>query len=74
MQGNFNIINLKGSLIYPKNGDPMKGQLSITLAGNDGKVFGGVVHGRLIAQSTVQVIYIYTSFLLHYFYELLITI
>ncbi|GAU35516.1 hypothetical protein TSUD_155470 [Trifolium subterraneum] len=57
LQGDYDIINLGGLFTAPKNGNPMTGQLSITIAAAGiGRVYGGAVLGPLIAQSVVQII------------------
>ena len=56
MQGDFIIISLSGSILLPKDGDTQStSQLSVSVVGADGNVFGGPVHGRLIAASPMQV-------------------
>ncbi|KAF6150383.1 hypothetical protein GIB67_034082 [Kingdonia uniflora] len=57
-EGRFEILSLKGSFI-PSHSDSRiqstNGGLSISLAGPDGRVIGGVVAGSLIAASPIQV-------------------
>ncbi|KAK9126506.1 hypothetical protein Scep_015352 [Stephania cephalantha] len=52
-EGLFEILSLSGSFTVTARG--RSGGLSITLAGPDDRVFGGLVAGSLIAASTVQV-------------------
>lgn len=56
-EGRFDIVSLSGSfLLMENNGARRAGGLSISLAGPDGRVVGGVVAGMLMAASPVQVI------------------
>ena len=57
MQGYFEILCLSGLYQPPEtNGmSSLTGGLSVSLAGLDGRVFGGGVAGPLIAASPVQV-------------------
>jgi len=56
-EGRFDIVSLSGSfLLMENNGARRTGGLSISLAGPDGRVVGGVVAGMLMAASPVQVI------------------
>ncbi|MED6194048.1 hypothetical protein PIB30_024815 [Stylosanthes scabra] len=58
-KGNFTIISLSGSIIVRnQNGDKIETttKLSVSVVGADGRVFGGPVHGRLIASFPMQTI------------------
>ncbi|MCD7455013.1 hypothetical protein HAX54_026741 [Datura stramonium] len=57
-EGRFGIISLSGSfLLSESNGNRSRtGGLSVSLAGPDGRVFGGVVAGTLTAATPVQVV------------------
>lgn len=57
-EGRFDILSLSGSFMLSDVGGHRSrtGGLSTTLAGPDGRVFGGCVAGLLIAASPVQVI------------------
>ncbi|KAH9769625.1 at-hook motif nuclear-localized protein [Citrus sinensis] len=57
-EGRFEIISLSGSfLLSDNNGNRSRsGGLSVSLAGSDGRVLGGLVAGMLMAASPVQVI------------------
>ncbi|GER36661.1 AT hook motif DNA-binding family protein [Striga asiatica] len=57
-EGRFDILSLSGSFMLSDVGGHKSrtGGLSTTLAGPDGRVFGGCVAGLLIAASPVQVI------------------
>ncbi|CAA0834908.1 AT-hook motif nuclear-localized protein 10 [Striga hermonthica] len=57
-EGRFDILSLSGSFMLTDIGGHKSrtGGLSTTLAGPDGRVFGGCVAGLLIAASPVQVI------------------
>lgn len=57
MQGRFDILALSGSFVLSEayGQRTRTGGLSITLSGPDGRVFGGVVAGLLVAASPVQV-------------------
>lgn len=57
-EGRFGIISLSGSfLLSESNGSRSRtGGLSVSLAGPDGRVFGGVVAGMLTAATPVQVV------------------
>nr|XP_043610739.1 AT-hook motif nuclear-localized protein 10-like [Erigeron canadensis] len=57
-EGRFDILALSGSFVQSElyGQRTRTGGLSITLSGPDGRVFGGVVAGLLIAASPVQVI------------------
>ncbi|KAL8487120.1 hypothetical protein ACS0TY_023234 [Phlomoides rotata] len=57
-EGRFDILSLSGSFMLSDVGGQKSrtGGLSTTLAGPDGRVFGGCVAGLLIAASPVQVI------------------
>ncbi|KAI3517010.1 hypothetical protein L1887_16216 [Cichorium endivia] len=57
-EGRFDILALSGSFVLSEiyGQRTRTGGLSITLSGPDGRVFGGVVAGLLIAASPVQVI------------------
>ncbi|XLR57039.1 hypothetical protein HN51_011343 [Arachis hypogaea] len=59
--GTFSLVELlhQGNLAtFEKNGEKTETttQLSLSVVGADGKVFGGPVHGRLIASSPMQMI------------------
>ncbi|XP_047980459.1 AT-hook motif nuclear-localized protein 10-like isoform X2 [Salvia hispanica] len=57
-EGRFDILSLSGSFMVSDTGGPKSriGGLSTTLAGPQGRVFGGCVSGVLIAASNVKVI------------------
>ncbi|GER36975.1 AT hook motif DNA-binding family protein [Striga asiatica] len=57
-EGRFDVLSLSGSFMLTDIGGhkSRSGGLSTTLAGPDGRVFGGCVAGLLIAASPVQVI------------------
>ncbi|KAL7127915.1 hypothetical protein ABFS83_14G281900 [Erythranthe nasuta] len=57
-EGRFDLLSLSGSFMQTEVGGQKSrtGGLSTTLAGPDGRVFGGCVAGLLIASSPVQVI------------------
>lgn len=57
-EGRFDILALSGSFVLSEiyGQRTRTGGLSVTLSGPDGRVFGGVVAGLLIAASPVQVI------------------
>ncbi|KAA8525896.1 hypothetical protein F0562_008004 [Nyssa sinensis] len=57
-EGRFEIISLSGSFsLSESNGNRSRtGGLSVSLAGSDGRVLGGVVAGMLMAATPVQVI------------------
>jgi len=57
-EGRFDIVSLSGSFLLMENNGARSrtGGLSISLAGPDGRVIGGVVAGMLMAASPVQVI------------------
>ncbi|KAJ0763934.1 putative AT-hook motif nuclear-localized protein [Helianthus annuus] len=57
-EGRFDILSLSGSFVLSEayGQRTRTGGLSITLSGADGRVFGGVVAGLLVAASPVQVI------------------
>nr|GEV67187.1 AT-hook motif nuclear-localized protein 10-like isoform X1 [Tanacetum cinerariifolium] len=57
-EGRFDILALSGSFVLSEayGQRTRTGGLSITLSGPDGRVFGGVVAGLLVAASPVQVI------------------
>lgn len=57
-EGRFDILSLSGSFMLSEVGGQKSrtGGLSTTLAGPDGRVFGGCVAGLLVAASPVQVI------------------
>ena len=56
MQGSFEILSLSGSFQPSEIGmNSRTGRLSVTLAGLDGRVFGGGLAGPLTAASPVQV-------------------
>ncbi|XP_074273019.1 AT-hook motif nuclear-localized protein 11-like [Silene latifolia] len=65
-EGRFDILSMSGSFLLVAN-DPYRkqgGDLTISLAGSDGRVIGGVVAGMLIAATPIQVIvgsFIWTS-------------
>lgn len=56
LQGRYQIISLSGSFLYSENtgGQVRTGDLSVSLAGADGRVLGGGVAGTLVAASPVQ--------------------
>lgn len=56
-QGRFEIITLSGSFLnYEVNGSINRsGNLSVSLAGPDGRIVGGSVVGPLVAATQVQV-------------------
>ncbi|KAL8218394.1 hypothetical protein R6Q57_021767 [Mikania cordata] len=57
-EGRFDILALSGSFVLSEmyGQRTRTGGLSVTLSGADGRVFGGVVAGLLVAASPVQVI------------------
>ncbi|KAK7310656.1 hypothetical protein RJT34_08289 [Clitoria ternatea] len=58
-EGRFEIITLRGSLVYAKKGNDLQqsaGGLSVSLSGPEGNVLGGGVAGLLVAASTVQIV------------------
>lgn len=57
-QGKFEIVSLSGSLRLSENNAEHNRTSSLyaSLAGSDGRVFGGAVAGTLTAASTVQVL------------------
>lgn len=57
LQGRYEIISLSGSFLNSEsNGTVTKtGNLSVSLAGQDGRIVGGSVAGMLVAGSQVQV-------------------
>jgi len=57
-QGRFEILSLSGSFVLTEAGgnQTRTGGLTVSLAGADGSVVGGVVGGLLIAASPVQVV------------------
>ncbi|CAN4105127.1 unnamed protein product [Withania somnifera] len=57
-EGRFDILSLSGSFMLSEIGGQQSrtGGLSISLAGSDGRIFGGCVAGVLTAASPVQVI------------------
>ena len=60
VQGMFEILRITGSFVGQMNGKRTKvGQVSISLAHPDGRVFGGVVASALIAATPIQVSLIY---------------
>jgi hypothetical protein len=54
-QGRFEILQLMGSFTMAEGGRRRTGGLSVSLAGPDGRVVGGVVAGMLRAASPIQV-------------------
>ncbi|KAF8664697.1 hypothetical protein HU200_054414 [Digitaria exilis] len=54
--GRFEILQLMGSFTMAEEGRRRTGGLSVSLAGPDGRVVGGVVAGMLRAASPIQVI------------------
>lgn len=58
LQGRYEIISLSGSFLNSEsNGTVTKsGTLSVSLAGSDGRIVGGLVAGMLVAGSQVQVL------------------
>lgn len=57
-QGHFEILSLTGSFIPSESGGTRSraGGMSVSLAGPDGRVFGGGLAGLFIAAGPVQVI------------------
>lgn len=58
-QGRYEILSLSGSYLPTDGEDGAKqrtGSLSVSLAGSDGRVFGGGVAGMLTAASPIQVL------------------
>ncbi|KAL6870674.1 hypothetical protein ACP4OV_014522 [Aristida adscensionis] len=55
-EGRFEILQLMGSFTMAEEGRRRTGGLSVSLAGPDGRVVGGVVAGLLRAASPIQVI------------------
>ncbi|XP_022996227.1 AT-hook motif nuclear-localized protein 9-like isoform X2 [Cucurbita maxima] len=56
-QGMFEILRITGSFVGQMNGKRTKvGQVSISLAHPDGRVFGGVVASALIAATPIQIV------------------
>ncbi|OIT05749.1 PREDICTED: AT-hook motif nuclear-localized protein 10-like [Nicotiana attenuata] len=57
-EGRFDILSLSGSFLLSEIGGQRSrtGGLSVSLAGSDGRIFGGCVAGVLTAASPVQVI------------------
>ncbi|WVZ54452.1 hypothetical protein U9M48_005240 [Paspalum notatum var. saurae] len=55
-EGRFEILQLMGSFTMAEEGRRRTGGLSVSLAGPDGRVVGGVVAGILRAASPIQVI------------------
>lgn len=57
MQGCFEVLSLSGSYTFVADGDAhrKKGTLSVSLAEPNGRVFGGVLEGSLIAAGPIQV-------------------
>ncbi|TVU50857.1 hypothetical protein EJB05_02249 [Eragrostis curvula] len=55
-EGRFEILQLMGSFTMAEEGRRRSGGLSVSLAGPDGRVVGGVVAGMLRAASPIQVI------------------
>ncbi|CAD6254820.1 unnamed protein product [Miscanthus lutarioriparius] len=55
-EGRFEILRLMGSFTMAEEGRRRTGGLSVSLAGPDGRVVGGVVAGMLRAASPIQVI------------------
>lgn len=56
-QGRFDIISISGSFLFSED-DGVRSRnesISVSLAGSDGRVLGGVVAGPLIAAGPVQV-------------------
>ena len=58
-QGHFEILSLTGSFIPSESGGTRSraGGMSVSLAGPDGRVFGGGLAGLFIAAGPVQVNY-----------------
>ena len=54
-QGHFEILSLSGLFLLTENGQ-RTGGLSVSLAGPDGRVFGGRIAGPLRAASPIQVV------------------
>ena len=59
MQGRFEILSLSGSILLSESGGQRSrtGDLSVSLAGPDGRVPGGGAAGLLTAASPVQVFF-----------------
>lgn len=56
MQGKFEIISLNATSLFPKEGDQHgMVQLFVEVVDEDGDFFGGLVHGKLVAETPVQV-------------------
>ncbi|XVF75697.1 hypothetical protein PTKIN_Ptkin13bG0207600 [Pterospermum kingtungense] len=57
-EGSFIIVTLAGNVSVPLNPGDSNGhyKVSVTLAGNNGNVFGGYVSGPLLAATNVQII------------------
>jgi hypothetical protein len=55
LQGLFEILQLTGSFTMAEEGRRRTGGLSVSLAGPDGRVVGGVVAGTLRAATSIQV-------------------
>ncbi|CAN4097830.1 unnamed protein product [Withania somnifera] len=55
-EGRFEIISLSGSLLRSESNSTRTNNLSVSLAGSDGRVLGGGVAGMLMAATPVQVI------------------
>ncbi|KAK3119740.1 hypothetical protein QOZ80_9AG0674510 [Eleusine coracana subsp. coracana] len=55
-EGRFEILQLMGSFTMAEEGRRRTGGLSVSLAGPDGRVVGGVVAGMLRAASPIQVV------------------
>ncbi|XP_043723507.1 AT-hook motif nuclear-localized protein 1-like [Telopea speciosissima] len=58
-EGRFEILSLSGSYSFTETGGGIRnrtGGLSVSLAGPDGRVIGGVVAGLLLAASPIQVV------------------
>ncbi|XP_055811832.1 AT-hook motif nuclear-localized protein 10-like isoform X2 [Solanum dulcamara] len=57
-EGHFEILSLSGSFLLSEIGGQRRrtGGLSVSLAGSDGRVFGGSVAGVLTAASPIQII------------------
>lgn len=57
-EGCFEVVSLSGSYTFVADGDAhhKKGTLSVSLAEPDGRVFGGVLEGSLIAAGPIQLI------------------
>lgn len=60
LQGVFEILSLSGSFVPTENGltKSRSGRMSVSLAGPNGRVFGGALAGLLVAAGSVQVTFV----------------